>query len=174
MNINLLPWRITQHQKQTKRFGIMLFAYALPFVFGYNFFSQLTEQGNQKLSQYQENLQQINQHISQVQQDIGKIQQRHSPMHKTAPLASMQITKLFTLLDELPLSQGELQALRLDIDGLWFQGTTETHQEFEQIHQFLQQQAEFSPIKLVQFKPQATHIFFEFQTESTSEKGKVK
>ena len=147
-SLNLLPWRLEQHQKAFRRFtwqGLIWLACSVLIVVGLN---QLNEQQAQTLNQTKEKLTQI---THQVHQKRIQVQQLQSSLKEMNELTEM---------DELPLKQGELDEFMLNAKQVALSGMTESQQEFEEIHQFLKRY--FTEVNLTKFQPVQQQLFFQF------------
>ena len=142
LSINLLPWRLEQHQKAFRRFmwqGLIWLACSVLIVVGLN---QLNEQQGQALSQTKEKLTQITHQVHQKRIQVQQLQRDLKEMN------------------ELPLQQGELDEFTLNAKQVVLSGMTESQQEFEEIHQFLKRH--FTAVNLTKFQPVQQQLFFQF------------
>lgn len=151
--INLLPWRLKQHQQQSKillwkLFGLMLSVLILNI--GLYYFHQ---QVSVQLTAKQENLQQIATQLTQIEQQIVKLRSNHKMRENQLPLATEKVAEILTALSELPLQQGELDELILHSTQIELSGITENQQEFEQLNRFLKNNALFQQVSLSHFTP---------------------
>ena len=154
LSLNLLPWRLEQHQKAFRRFmcqGLIWLACSVLIVIGLN---QLNEQQGQALSQTKEKLTQI---THQVHQKRIQVQQLQSSLTE---MDTKYVYRMLNLLTELPLQQGELDEFTLNAKQVALSGMTESQQEFEEIHQFLKRH--FTEVNLTKFQPVQQQLFFQF------------
>lgn len=162
MSINLLPWRLYQHQAKRKTFlfGLLIVVLLTLLIFSWIFYqnAQLQQQRRQK----QEDLNQLRQDLTHLQQDIAQLRQRYQPNAKVTTFSSPSVLHLLEHLAKLPLEQGELQQLKLAEHQLVISGKAENAAEFEGLQKYLKQHV-FTGVKLTQFNPTQTQIFFEFQ-----------
>ncbi|MFZ7214878.1 hypothetical protein ACLSYY_04515 [[Pasteurella] aerogenes] len=169
MCINLLPWRLYQHQAKRKTFlfALVMVLLLTLFIFGWLFYQN--EQLQQQRHQKQEDLNQLHQNLTHLQQDIAQFRQRYQPNAKVTSFSTPSVLHLLEHLAQLPLKQGELQQLKLAEHQLVISGKAENAAEFEGLQQYLKQHV-FAGVKLTQFNPTQTQIFFEFQLPLEEEK----
>ncbi|WP_439238700.1 hypothetical protein [Lonepinella sp. BR2919] len=166
--LNLLPWRLEQHQQHSRQ-GL----WQLGLFIGLVFFTYLGlaqyEQYYQQ--QYVEQLQQkqhVELQLNQVEQKITQFQQRlqHNGKQSAVEITADLVETLFQLLTTLPLEQGELTHLQFSDRQFTLQGITQNQTEFEQLHQFFKQYPPINKLKLSQFAPQSDgRLQFEFQLQ---------
>ena len=153
LSLNLLPWRLEQHQKAFRRFmwqGLIWLACLVLIVVGLN---QLNEQQGQALSQTKEKLHQKRIQVQQLQRDLKE-------MNELTEMETEYVYRMLNLLSELPLQQGELDVFMLNAKQVVLSGMTENQQEFEAIHQFLKRH--FTEVNLTKFQPVQQQLFFQF------------
>ena len=154
LSLNLLPWRLEQHQKAFWRFmwqGLIWLACSILIVVG---LSHLNEQQAQTLNQTKEKLVQV---TNQVHQKRIQVQQLQSNLKE---METEYVYRMLNLLTELPLQQGELDEFTLNAKQIVLSGMTESQQEFEEIHQFLKRH--FTEVNLTKFQPVQQQLFFQF------------
>ena len=137
LSLNLLPWRIEQHQKAFRRFmcqGLIWLACSVLIVIGLN---QLNEQQGQALSQTKEKLTQITHQVHQKRIQVEQLQRDLQEINELTKMDTEYVYRLLNLLTEFPLQQGELDEFTLNAKQVVLSGATESQQEFEEIHQFL-------------------------------------
>ena len=160
LSLNLLPWRLEQHQKAFRRFmwqGLIWLACSVLIVVG---LSHLNEQQVYALNQTKEKLAQI---TNQVHKKLIQVQQLQSNLKEMNELTEMDteyVYRMLNLLSELPLQQGELDVFTLNAKQVALSGITENQQEFEAIHQFLKHH--FTEVNLTKFQPVQQQLFFQF------------
>ena len=160
LSLNLLPWRLEQHQKAVRRFmwqGLIWLACSVLIVVG---LSHLNEQQLYALNQTKEKLAQI---TNQVHKKLIQVQQLQSNLKEMNELTEMDteyVYRMLNLLSELPLQQGELDVFTLNAKQVALSGITENQQEFEAIHQFLKHH--FTEVNLTKFQPVQQQLFFQF------------
>ncbi|MDU6898399.1 MAG: competence protein ComB [Haemophilus parainfluenzae] len=160
LSLNLLPWRLEQHQKAFRRFmwqGLSWLACSVLIVVGLN---QLNEQQAQTLNQTKEKLTQITHQAHQKRIQVQQLQSSLKEMNELAEMDTEYVYRLLNLLTELPLQQGELDEFTLNAKQVILSGMTESQQEFEAIHQFLKHH--FTKVNLTKFQPVQQQLFFQF------------
>ena len=163
LSLNLLPWRLEQHQKAVRRFmwqGLIWLACSVLIVVG---LSHLNEQQLYALNQTKEKLAQI---TNQVHKKLIQVQQLQSNLKEMNELTEMDteyVYRMLNLLSELPLQQGELDVFTLNAKQVALSGITENQQEFEAIHQFLKHH--FTEVNLTKFQPVQQQLFFQFDIQ---------
>lgn len=163
LSLNLLPWRLEQHQKAVRRFmwqGLIWLACSVLIVVG---LSHLNEQQLYALNQTKEKLAQI---TNQVHKKLIQVQQLQSSLKEMNELTEMDteyVYRMLNLLSELPLQQGELDVFTLNAKQVALSGITENQQEFEAIHQFLKHH--FTEVNLTKFQPVQQQLFFQFDIQ---------
>ena len=163
LSLNLLPWRLEQHQKAVRRFmwqGLIWLACSVLIVVG---LSHLNEQQVYALNQTKEKLAQI---TNQVHKKLIQVQQLQSNLKEMNELTEMDteyVYRMLNLLSELPLQQGELDVFTLNAKQVALSGITENQQEFEAIHQFLKHN--FTEVNLTKFQPVQQQLFFQFDIQ---------
>lgn len=159
-SLNLLPWRLEQHQKAFRRFmwqGLIWLACSVLIVIGLN---QLNEQQAQTLNQTKEKLTQITHQVHQKRIQVQQLQHDLKEMNELTEMDTEYVYRLLNLLSELPLKQGELDEFTLNAKQVVLSGMTESQQEFEEIHQFLKHH--FIEVNLTKFQPVQQQLFFQF------------
>ena len=160
LSLNLLPWRLEQHQKAFHRFmwqGLIWLACLVLIVVGLN---QLNEQQAQTLNQTKEKLTQITHQVHQKRIQVQQLQSNLKEMNELTEMDTEYVYRMLNLLTELPLQQGELDEFTLNAKQVVFSGMTESQQEFEEIHQFLKHH--FTAVNLTKFQPVQQQLFFQF------------
>ena len=163
LSLNLLPWRLEQHQKAFRRFmwqGLIWLACSVLIVIGLN---QLDEQEGQALSQTKEKLTQISNQVHQKRIQVQQLQSSLKEMNELTEMDTKYVYRLLNLLSELPLKQGELDEFTLNAKQVALSGMTENQQEFEAIHQFLKHH--FTEVNLTKFQPVQQQLFFQFDIQ---------
>ncbi|WP_439286939.1 hypothetical protein [Lonepinella sp. BR2357] len=166
--INLLPWRLEQHQQRSRqglwRLGVCVILIALS-GFALDKMAQHYQQQYAELQQKQQTIQ-LQHH--QMEQKLVQSQQRLQQQGKQSAvdISTDLVTALFDLLAELPLQQGELTGLQFSAQQFRLQGLAQQQSEFEQIHQFFKQSPQIKQLKLAQFSPQTDgRLQFEFRLQ---------
>ena len=163
LSLNLLPWRIEQHQKAFRRFmcqGLIWLACSVLIVIGLN---QLNEQQGQALSQTKEKLTQITHQVHQKRIQVEQLQRDLQEINELTKMDTEYVYRLLNLLTEFPLHQGELDEFTLNAKQVVLSGATESQQEFEEIHQFLKRH--FTEVNLTKFQPVQHQLFFQFDIQ---------
>ena len=159
-SLNLLPWRLEQHQKAFRLFiwqGLIWLVCSVLILFG---LSQLNTQQLQVLNQIKENLTQITHQVHQKRIQVQQLQRDLQEMNELTKMDTEYVYRLLNLLSELPLQQGELDEFTLNAKQIVLSGMTESQQEFEEIHQFLKRH--FTEVNLTKFQPVQQQLFFQF------------
>lgn len=160
LSLNLLPWRVEQHQKAFQRFiwqGLIWLACSVLIVFGLSYFN---EQQAQTLNQTKEKLTQITHQVHQKRIQVQQLQRDLKEMNELTGMETEYVYRMLNLLTELPLQQGELDEFTLNAKQVVLSGMTESQQEFEEIHQFLKRH--FTEVNLTKFQPVQQQLFFQF------------
>ena len=160
LSLNLLPWRVEQHQKAFQRFiwqGLIWLACSVLIVFGLSYFN---EQQAQTLNQTKEKLTQITHQVHQKRIQVQQLQRDLKEMNELTGMETEYVYRMLNLLTELPLQQGELDEFMLNAKQVVLSGMTESQQEFEEIHQFLKRH--FTEVNLTKFQPVQQQLFFQF------------
>lgn len=163
LSLNLLPWRLEQHQKAFRRFiwqGLIWLACSVLIVVGLN---QLNEQQAQTLNQTKEKLTQITHQAHQKRIQVQQLQRDLKEMNELTEIDTKYVNRQLNLLTELPLQQGELDVFTLNAKQVVLSGMTENQQEFEAIHQFLKRH--FTAVNLTKFQPVQQQLFFQFDIQ---------
>ena len=160
LSLNLLPWRVEQHQKAFQRFiwqGLIWLACSVLIVFGLSYFN---EQQAQTLNQTKEKLTQITNQVHQKRIQVQQLQSNLKELNELTEMETEYVYRMLNLLTELPLQQGELDEFKLNAKQVVLSGMTESQQEFEEIHQFLKRH--FTEVNLTKFQPVQQQLFFQF------------
>ena len=127
-SLNLLPWRLEQHQKAFHRFmwqGLIWLACSVLIVVGLN---QLDEQQAQTLSQTKEKLTQITYQVHQKRIQVQQLQHDLKEMNELTEMDTEYVYRLLNLLTEFPLQQGELDEFKLNAKQAVLSGAAESQQ----------------------------------------------
>ena len=160
LSLNLLPWRLEQHQKAVRRFmwqGLIWLACSVLIVVG---LSHLNEQQVYALNQTKEKLAQITNQVHKKRIQVQQLQSNLKEMNELTEMDTEYVYRMLNLLSELPLQQGELDVFTLNAKQVALSGMTENQQEFEAIHQFLKHH--FTEVNLTKFQPVQQQLFFQF------------
>ena len=163
LSLNLLPWRLEQHQKAFKRFmwqGLIWLACSVLIGFG---LSHLNEQQVYVLNQTKEKLAQITNQVHKKHIQVQQLQSNLKEMNELTEMDTEYVYRMLNLLSELPLQQGELDVFTLNAKQVALSGMTENQQEFEAIHQFLKHH--FTEVNLTKFQPVQQQLFFQFDIQ---------
>ena len=163
LSLNLLPWRLEQHQKAFRRFtwqGLIWLACSVLIVVG---LSHLNEQQVQILNQTKEKLAQITNQVHKKHIQVQQLQSNLKEMNELTEMDTEYVYRMLNLLSELPLQQGELDVFTLNAKQVALSGMTENQQEFEAIHQFLKHH--FTEVNLTKFQPVQQQLFFQFDIQ---------
>lgn len=162
MSINLLPWRTKQHYHNLRLFIFNILILLILFLTAYYFLYSQNQQSFATQTAQQQYWQQLNLQLNKLEKRINQLNQDN---HLMTTFTTAQLQQVFQLLNELPLTQGELHQLQWQEDQLTLIGESADQLEFEQIHQFLRQQTSFEQIKLRQFTPLSEGLFFQFDLQ---------
>ena len=128
LSLNLLPWRLEQHQKAFKRFmwqGLIWLACSVLIVFG---LSHLNEQQVYVLNQTKEKLAQITNQVHKKRIQVQQLQSNLKEMNELTEMDTEYVYRMLNLLSELPLQQGELDVFcRLITHGVFAQVCSQFH-----------------------------------------------
>ena len=163
LSLNLLPWRLEQHQKAVRRFmwqGLIWLACSVLIVVG---LSHLNEQQVYALNQTKEKLAQITNQVHKKRIQVQQLQSNLKEMNELTEMDTEYVYRMLNLLTELPLQQGELDVFTLNAKQVALSGITENQQEFEAIHQFLKHH--FTEVNLTKFQPVQQQLFFQFDIQ---------
>ena len=163
LSLNLLPWRVEQHQKAFRRFmwqGLIWLACSVLIVVG---LSHLNEQQVYVLNQTKEKLAQITNQVHKKRIQVQQLQSNLKEMNELTEMDTEYVYRMLNLLSELPLQQGELDVFTLNAKQVALSGMTENQQEFEAIHQFLKHH--FTEVNLTKFQPVQQQLFFQFDIQ---------
>ena len=163
LSLNLLPWRLEQHQKAFRRFmwqGLIWLACSVLIVVG---LSHLNEQQVYVLNQTKEKLAQITNQVHKKRIQVQQLQSNLKEMNELTEMDTEYVYRMLNLLTELPLQQGELDEFTLNAKQVALSGMTENQQEFEAIHQFLKHH--FTEVNLTKFQPVQQQLFFQFDIQ---------
>ena len=134
LSLNLLPWRLEQHQKAFRRFmwqGLIWLSCSVLTVIGLN---QLNEEQAQTLNQTKEKLTQITHQAHQMRIQVQQLQSNLKEMNELTEMDTKYVYRMLNLLTELPLKQGELDEFTLNAKQIVLSGMTESQQELSLIH----------------------------------------
>ena len=109
LSLNLLPWRIEQHQKAFRHFmwqGLIWLACSVLIVVG---LSHLNEQQAQTLNQTKEKLTQITHQAHQKRIQVQQLQSNLKEMNELTEMDTEYVYRLLNLLSELPLKTGRVR-----------------------------------------------------------------
>ena len=159
-SLNLLPWRLEQHQKAFRLFMWQSLIWLVCSVLILLGLSQLNTQQLQVLNQIKENLIQITNQVHQKRIQVQQLQRDLKEMNELTEMNTEYVYRMLNLLSELPLQQGELDEFTLNAKQVVLSGMTESQKEFEAIHQFLKQH--FTTVNLTKLEPVQSQLFFQF------------
>ena len=166
--MNLLPWRIYQHQKRLRRLAFYIALFILLAINLMLAFSNLIEQQKQNLQTQQTLFEQLNQKLHKVTTQIDLLRSAVKVGEVLQPLTNSQVQNSLQRLSELPLQKGELNRFKQDVHNLSLEGRAQDQTEFESVHQFLNKH--FPNVKLSQVQPEQHTLFFRFDMEQGEEK----
>lgn len=166
--MNLLPWRIYQHQKRLRRLAFYIALFILLAINLMLAFSNLIEQQKQNLQTQQTLFEQLNQKLHKVTTQIDLLRSAVKVGEVLQPLTNSQVQNSLQRLSELPLQKGELNRFKQDAHNLSLEGRAQDQTEFESVHQFLNKH--FPNVKLSQVQPEQHTLFFRFDMEQGEEK----
>lgn len=167
MSMNLLPWRIYQHQKRLRRLAFYIALFILLAINLMLAFSNLIEQQKQNLQAQQKSFEQLNQQLHKTTMQIDQLRSAVKVGEVLQPLTNEQVQNSLQRLSEFPLQTGELNRFKQDAHNLSLEGRAQDQMEFESVHQFLKQH--FPNVKLSQVQPEQHTLFFRFDVEEVGE-----
>lgn len=168
MSMNLLPWRIYQHQKRLRRLAFYIALFILLAINLMLAFSNLSEQQKQNLQTQQKYFEQLNQQLHKTTTQIDLLRSAVKVGEVLQSLTNGQVQNSLQRLSELPLQKGELNRFKQDVHNLSLEGRAQDQTEFESVHQFLNKY--FPNVKLSQVQPEQHTLFFRFDMEQGEEK----
>lgn len=168
MSMNLLPWRIYQHQKSLRRLAFYIALFILLAINLMLAFSHLIEQQKQNSQAQQKSFEQLNQQLHKTATQIDLLRSTVKVGEVLQPLTNEQVQNSLQQLSELPLQKGELNRFKQDAHNLSLEGRAQDQTEFESVHQFLNKY--FPNVKLSQVQPEQHTLFFRFDMEQGEEK----
>ena len=168
MSMNLLPWRIYQHQKRLRRLAFYIALFILLAINLMLAFSNLSEQQKQNLQTQQKYFEQLNQQLHKTTTQIDLLRSAVKVGEVLQSLKNGQVQNSLQRLSELPLHKGELNRFKQDAHNLSLEGRAQDQTEFESVHQFLNKH--FPNVKLSQVQPEQHTLFFRFDMEQGEEK----
>ena len=168
MSMNLLPWRIYQHQKRLRRLAFYIALFILLAINLMLAFSNLSEQQKQNLQTQQKYFEQLNQQLHKTTTQIDLLRSAVKVGEVLQSLTNGQVQNSLQRLSELPLQKGELNRFKQDAHNLSLEGRAQDQTEFESVHQFLNKY--FPNVKLSQVQPEQHTLFFRFDMEQGEEK----
>ena len=168
MSMNLLPWRIYQHQKRLRRLAFYIALFILLAINLMLAFSNLSEQQKQNLQTQQKYFEQLNQQLHKTTTQIDLLRSAVKVGEVLQSLTNGQVQNSLQRLSELPLQKGELNRFKQDAHNLSLEGRAQDQTEFESVHQFLNKH--FPNVKLSQVQPEQHTLFFRFNVEQGEEK----
>ena len=168
MSMNLLPWRIYQHQKRLRRLAFYIALFILLAINLMLAFSNLIEQQKQNLQTQQKYFEQFNQQLHKTTTQIDLLRSAVKVGEVLQPLTNEQVQNSLQRLSELPLQTGELNRFKQNAHNLSLEGRAQDQTEFESVHQFLKQH--FPNVKLSHVQPEQHTLFFRFNVEQGEEK----
>ena len=168
MSMNLLPWRIYQHQKRLRRLAFYIALFILLAINLMLAFSNLIEQQQQNLQVQQKLFEQFNQQLHKTTTQIDLLRSAVKVGEVLQPLTNRQVQNSLQQLSELPLQKGELNRFKQNAHNLSLEGRAQDQTEFESVHQFLNKY--FPNVKLSQVQPEQHTLFFRFDMEQGEEK----
>ena len=168
MSMNLLPWRIYQHQKRLRRLAFYIALFILLAINLMLAFSNLIEQQKQNLQTRQKYFEQLNLQLHKTTTQIDLLRSAVKVGEVLQSLKNGQVQNSLQRLSELPLHKGELNRFKQDAHNLSLEGRAQDQTEFESVHQFLNKH--FPNVKLSQVQPEQHTLFFRFDMEQGEEK----
>ena len=166
--MNLLPWRIYQHQKRLRRLAFYIALFILLAINLMLAFSNLSEQQKQNLQTQQKYFEQLNQQLHKTTTQIDLLRSAVKVGEVLQSLTNGQVQNSLQRLSELPLQKGELNRFKQDAHNLSLEGRAQDQTEFESVHQFLNKH--FPNVKLSHVQPEQHTLFFRFDMEQGEEK----
>ena len=113
-SLNLLPWRLEQHQKAFRLFMWQSLIWLVCSVLILLGLSQLNTQQLQVLNQIKENLIQITNQVHQKRIQVQQLQRDLKEINELTEMDTEYVYRMLNLLSELPLQQGELDEFTLN------------------------------------------------------------
>lgn len=162
--INLLPWRQAEFRQKSRNMLIKIGIFSLLLFFCLTLLFFFQQKMSLKLQQQREKLQPHKQQLNEIQQKVTTLQQKIQGTETTFVLPKQDISSFLTLLQQLPLTQGELKTLHFNAEELRLQGWVATQQEFEVLEQFLNHVPELKQRKLEKLESLSQgELHFEYQ-----------
>ena len=163
--LNLLPWRAAQQRRALHLLGWQTFFSILLGSVIWIGCASWQDELSQKTFLKRTALSSAQQALTQTEQQIQQFRAHYQQQEQQPSLDSALVLQIFQQLRSLPLQRGELTELQLSSSQLILRGKSENQQEFNALHQFLENQSQFRQISLSEFKPQAEQILFQFELQ---------
>ncbi|QUC06093.1 competence protein ComB [Aggregatibacter sp. oral taxon 513] len=164
-DMNLLPWRIKQLRQKNRRLLVTLFIgatlYTISTLLLTHFAQGYTDNAGKAQLQYTTHQQEL----QATQQQIQQFRHSHAQLETLQEIPKEILFSLLNQLDEFPLTQGELTELHLNSEHLMLKGYAENQEEFSRLNGYLSAQPLFREVNLVEFKPQAQELRFQFDVK---------
>lgn len=164
LGINLLPWRIVEFRRKSKKMLLIVLMWGLTLCLSLIWLVFLQRQIEMDLNLQQKNASNIKQQLSETQQKITALQQKMQGQQDRLKVPQTAILPFLALLQQLPLTKGELKQLDFSAHTLNIQGWVADQAEFERLDQFLHQFTWLTQVKLEKLEPQQQgDLHFEYQ-----------
>lgn len=164
-DMNLLPWRIKQLRQKNRRLLVTLSIGATLCTIGTlsltHFAEGYTDNADKAQLQYTTHQQELR----ATQQQIQQFRHSHAQLETLQEIPKETLFSLLNQLAEFPLTQGELTELHLNTEHLMLKGYAENQEEFSRLNGYLSAQPLFREVNLVEFKPQAQELRFQFDVK---------
>ncbi|OOF55448.1 hypothetical protein BKK56_05950 [Rodentibacter genomosp. 2] len=98
--------------------------------------------------------------LAQTVQQITEVKRTIQNLTELQAISQNRVEQVISLLPQLPLQQGELEALSFNEEEILLNGFCLTKEEFETFREFLSQH--FVSFKLTQFQPEQGRWVFQF------------
>ncbi|OOF79371.1 hypothetical protein BKG96_02445 [Rodentibacter caecimuris] len=158
--INLLPWRLEKYQRLLCLFIVKMFAVLIVGGALYAVLTAFQRQQQGELNTQQQFFIEQKKRLAQTVQQITEVKQTIRNLTELQEISPNRVEQVISLLPQLPLQQGELEALSFNEEGIRLNGFCVTKEEFETFREFLSQH--FASFKLTQFQPEQGRWVFQF------------
>lgn len=164
-DMNLLPWRIKQLRQKNRRLLVTLFIGATLCTIGTLLLTHFAEGYTDNAGKAQLQYTTYQQELQATQQQIQQFRHSHAQLEILQEIPKEALFSLLNQLAEFPLTQGELTELHLTTEHLVLKGYAENQEEFSHLNEYLSAQPLFHEVNLVEFKPQAQELRFQFDVK---------
>ncbi|QLB13423.1 hypothetical protein EV697_103133 [Bisgaardia hudsonensis] len=161
MSINLLPWREALQKRKLLFFILRLVIILLVCIMITWFSSVFYNQKNTAIFQSKQKIEKLIILINQAKKDTDYYRKNTQQKMELSSIHHSIFNALFTMLNNLPFQQGELQELHLNSSSLNLKGYTNSQQEFDLLNDFLEKQKAIKHIRLAYFSVNNEQLSFE-------------